>query len=364
MYADRRGNVPAEARYTILDVALRNLLLALLLPVGLSMAADPVPKHYDCVRASKPVTIDGKLNDGVWKRAAWTDWFVDIRGGSFPEPRFRTRAKMLWDDNYFYVAAELVEPHVWATLTEHDSVIFHDPDFEVFIDPDGDNHNYYEFEMNALNTIWELTLDKPYRDGGPAHLGDNLPGLRSAVHIDGTLNNPSDTDRGWSVEIAFPFKSLARYATAMPCPPKDGDRWRINFSRVEWLIDILDGRYRKVPKEAHPEDNWVWSPQGVIDMHRPERWGYIQFFTAAPGTAKFRPDPALPARDRLMDVYYRQKAFLKQHRRYATNLAELGLDGSTIHLTISPNGYDASTLAANGRVLHIREDSRLWAAAR
>jgi hypothetical protein len=33
---------------------------------------------------------------------------------------------MLWDDQFFYVAAELAEPHVWATLDIHDSVIFHD----------------------------------------------------------------------------------------------------------------------------------------------------------------------------------------------------------------------------------------------
>ena len=67
------------------------------------------------------------------------DDFQDIEGDKKPRPRFRTRAKMLWDDQFFYVAAELEEPHVWATLTKHDSVIFHDNDFEIFIDPDGDN---------------------------------------------------------------------------------------------------------------------------------------------------------------------------------------------------------------------------------
>ena len=60
---------------------------------------------------------------------------------------------MLWDDDYFYIGAELREPHVWGTLTAHDSVIFHDNDFEVFIDPNGDNHEYYEFEINALGTV-------------------------------------------------------------------------------------------------------------------------------------------------------------------------------------------------------------------
>ena len=86
---------------------------------------------------------------------------------------------MLWDDAYFYIGAELEEPHVWATLTEHDSVIFHDNDFEVFIDPDGDNHEYYEFEINALGTYWDLLLPKPYRDGGKADNSWEIPGLKT-----------------------------------------------------------------------------------------------------------------------------------------------------------------------------------------
>src|SRR5215218_7202827 len=46
---------------------------------------------------------------------------------------------MLWDDEYFYVAADLEEAHVWATLTKLDAVIFNDPDFEVFIDPNAES---------------------------------------------------------------------------------------------------------------------------------------------------------------------------------------------------------------------------------
>ncbi len=119
---------------------------------------------------------------------------------------------MLWDDNYFYVAARLDEPHVWGTLTKHDSVIFHDNDFEIFIDPDGDNHQYYEIEINALNTEWDLFLGKPYRNGGPAVNEWEIPGLKTGVHVYGTLNNPSDRDEGWSVEFAIPWKVLAEYA--------------------------------------------------------------------------------------------------------------------------------------------------------
>ena len=126
------------------------------------------PKGYVCYRANAPFTIDGDLSKPTWDAAPWTDDFVDIEGDKQPAPPLRTRVKMLWDDEYFYIGALMEEPHVWATLTEHDSVIFQDNDFEVFIDPDGDNHDYYEVEINALNTIWDLRLVKPYRDGGPA----------------------------------------------------------------------------------------------------------------------------------------------------------------------------------------------------
>src|SRR6516165_2708452 len=198
------------------------------------------PRGYVCYRAPGPVTIDGRLDKSVWRDVPWTEDFIDIEGDSKPRPRFKTRVKMLWDDDYFYVGAELEEPHVWATLTEHDSVIFRDNDFEVFIDPDGDSHEYYEFEINALNTGWDLLLPRPYKDGGRAVNSWEIPGLKTAVHVNGTLNNPSDTDKGWSVEMAFPWKVLRELAYK-PAPPRDGDQWRVNFSRVEWQHEIVNG---------------------------------------------------------------------------------------------------------------------------
>ncbi|MBS1709115.1 MAG: carbohydrate-binding family 9-like protein [Armatimonadetes bacterium] len=231
------------------------------------------PKKYVCKRAYKPVHIDGQIDDPAWAAAAWTDPFVDIEGDKKPLPRFRTQAKMLWDDDYFYVAAAMEEPHVWATLTEHDSVIFHDNDFEVFIDPDGDGARYFEFEINALNTTWDLYLNKTYRNGGSA---DNSweTHAKSAVHVMGTLNDSSDTDTGWRVEIAFPWDCFKEKG-GMRCPPKGGDVWRVNFSRVEWHTDIVEGKY--VKRAGLREDNWVWSPQGVVDMHIPEHWGFVEF---------------------------------------------------------------------------------------
>lgn len=256
-----------------------NALIPLVLFAAAPCPAQPAeapPRTYICPRVAAPPVIDGKLDDAAWRAAPWTPDFVDIEGPARPAPRFRTRAKMVWDGEYLYVAAELEEPHVWATLREHDSVIFHDNDFEVFIDPNGDTLEYYEFEINALNTGWDLFLDKPYKRGGKASNAWEIPGLKTAVHVDGTLNDPTDTDRGWSVEIALPWKVLGEYAHTAS-PPNPGDRWRINFSRVEWRHEIAGGAYRKVA--GLKEDNWVWSPQYRIDMHQPRYWGIVEFFS-------------------------------------------------------------------------------------
>jgi hypothetical protein len=242
--------------------------------VGLAcLALYAQPKQYECHRVGTALKIDGRLNDAAWNKAPWSDAFIDIVGADQPAPRFRTRMKMLWDDEYLYIAAELEEPDVWATLTVHDAVIFNDNDFEVFLNPTGDTLKYFEFEINALNTGWDLFLDKPYAKGGNADNGWEMPGYKSAVAVEGTLNDPRDRDKGWSVELALPWSAFVERSGKGR--PKDGDSWRMNFSRVEWQVRVVDGKYQKVP--GLKEDNWVWSPQGVVSMHVPEKWGVVRF---------------------------------------------------------------------------------------
>jgi len=252
----------------------KHILLISLCYLGMLVGAlSAQPKQYECHRAASSLKIDGHLDDAAWSKAAWTDAFVDIVGEDHPAPRFQTRMKMLWDDEYLYIGAELEEPDVWATLTVHDSVIFRDNDFEVFINPTGDGLRYFEFEINALNTGWDLFLDKPYKQGGKADNSWEMPGYKSAVAIDGTLNDPRDRDKGWSVELALPWSAfIERSGKGRPNP---GDEWRVNFSRVEWQTRVVDGKYEKV--RGTKEDNWVWSPQGVVNMHVPEKWGVVRF---------------------------------------------------------------------------------------
>jgi len=334
-----------------------------------SLGADaPAPRGYVCGRAPAPIAVDGRLDDEAWKAAPWTEDFVDIEGDARPRPRFRTRAKMAWDDEFFYVAAEMEEPHVWGTLTRHDSVIFQDNDFEAFIDPDGDNHEYYEIEVNALNTGWDLLLEKPYRDGGPAVNAWEIPGLKTATHVDGRINDPVGVDRSWTVEMAIPWKVLAERAHR-PTPPGDGDQWRVNFSRVQWQHFVDGSAYKKVA--GRREDNWVWSPQGAVDMHRPERFGYVQFSTGPPGRASFRPDPAGPTRDRLIRIYQAQRTYREKNGTWAATMEALGIPDEPAPAGESPpiiratrDGFEA-TIAREPRAdgtrqtWSIRQDSRI-----
>ncbi len=333
------------------------------------------PKGYVCYRTDAPLVIDGNINERAWDKALWTDDFVDIEGNLKPLPRFRTRVKMLWDEAYFYIAAELEEPDIWAYQKNRDDVIFFDNDFEVFIDPDGDTHRYAEFEMNAINTVWDLLLVEPYRDIDKAAInGWDIKGLKTAVVINGTVNNPSDKDAKWFVEIAFPWEAY-KEITSVAVPPQHNDKWRVNFSRVEWKTEVKDGKYvKQVNPETgknYPEDNWVWSPQGVINMHYPEMWGYVQFADEIVGEkdVPFAADKKEAAKWFLRNIYYAERNFFEENGSYTSDLNELKLNipqsapGYILPPVIehTANMFEGKLQSENGiSALHIRQDGLIW----
>ena len=332
------------------------------------------PKKYICYKTNERITLDGKLNEPSWSKSKWTDDFVDIEGPVKPAPRFRTRAKMLWDDNYLYIAAQIDEPDIWATLRQRDTVIFYDNDFEIFIDPDGDTHRYSEFEMNALNTVWDLLLIEPYRDTkGAAVNGFDIHGLKTAVSINGTLNKPGDKDKNWTVELAFPFKAMGEIAE-INVPPKDGDQWRLNFSRVEWKTEVVDGKYKKQINPStgkpYPEDNWVWSPQGVVNMHYPEMWGYIQFSKNEVGTktVSFIARKEEAVKWYLRQIYYKERNYYAEHGKFTTDLKKLGMKepnlkdyANIVSVACTPSLFEAIIQSKDGTEnVHIRNDGLTW----
>jgi hypothetical protein len=260
--------------------------------------------EYDCLRVSAPIQIDGDLTKEPWKRAPRSPRFGDMVTGD--AGYFDTRAAALWDEENLYVGFWIEEPFVEAALTERDSLIFNENDVELFIDG-GDC--YYEFEINALGTIYEVffvwqdaiegnsSFQKPEFDvrqrkavtfGGDydrqpktfwrgthprglrwAFLDWDFPGLCSAVRVDGKINDRSSVDRGWTVELALPWSGMKALAQKRPLPPRNGDIWKMFFGRFEKLM--VNGA------EVAPHPAWVWSKHGVYDTHLPERWTSVRF---------------------------------------------------------------------------------------
>jgi hypothetical protein len=256
---------------------------------------------YICYRAPEPIEPDGDLTKAAWRHAPRSPRFVDMVTG---QPGFfDTRASALWDDENLYVAFWSEEPFIEAHLTERDSLIFNESDVELFIDG-GDC--YYEFEMYALGTvyevffIWQDAFDRFESDefdvrrrhavtfGGDydrtpktfwrgthprglrwAFLDWDFPGLKTAVRVDGRINDPSTVDRGWSAELVLPWKGMTPLANGRSLPPNDGDEWRMFFGRFEKLM--CGGA------EINPHPAWVWTPHGVYDTHQPDRWTAVRF---------------------------------------------------------------------------------------
>jgi len=302
------------------------------------------PKHYVAPKTSSlsPDNLNGDLSKAAWQAAPWTDDFVDIQG-SPPEvtPRYRTRSKMLWDTDYLYVAAEVSEPNVWATLTDEQTIIFHDNDFEVFIDPNATNYFYKETEVNAFGTLWSLCLNKPYGDGGYENSTRVMEpgfdmmehGLKSGVAVNppDCINDNSKTPCvGWTVELAMPIDQIQINSTH---PVDVGEYWRIDFSRVEWRVvnnDTSPTTYTKDP--AYPnEDNWVWNPIGVIAMHNPDQWGILQFGEESGSELEYYAE--WPARRLAMNVYYANHAYAGANNNTYT-------DDLTLLSQYAPDGDD------------------------
>jgi len=254
--------------------------------------------RYTAYRTDVEMNVDGRLDELCWQLAPRSPRFADLVSGR--RAIHDTRAAVLWDDANLYVGFWIEEPLVAATLSERDSLVWTENDVEVFI---AGRDAYYEFEINALGTIYEVAFiwqdayergrygDLPeFGSGAPGKRAwdgvgfkhprglrwgfwnYDLPGLQSAVWVDGSVNDNSDRDRGWTVELAFPWDSLRWLARgdSRTMPPRDGDVWRMDFSRFN--------QYKEAPP-SEDSSGWTWSPHGVWDSHVPECFAAIRFST-------------------------------------------------------------------------------------
>ena len=259
---------------------------------------------YTAQKITSSIVIDGDISKEVWQNANWSKRFVDLVSGQ--AGMYNTQTALLWNDDFLYIAFKAEEPFVEATLTQRDSIVFLESDLELFIDG-GDC--YYELEVNAANTIYEVFFiwKDAYKKGGQFDIpqfdvyqqqaytfgGDydrtgasfwkgthprgirwaftnyDMPGLQTAVQVEGTLNNNNDIDKGWNLEIAIPWQSLQLLANGRAIPPVNGDVWNMFLGRFQKLM--AGGR------EIMPHPAMALNSHGVYDTHLPERWSSVAF---------------------------------------------------------------------------------------
>ncbi len=229
--------------------------------VALKPAAPPVVRAAECRKARGPIKLDGVLDEAAWNNAQeLTDFAVFWQNR---RPRTATRARLLWDDDYLYFAAQMEDSDVTALVRERNGQTWDDDVIELFLKPAEDRPAYYEFQVNAANTPLEMFL--PSRGAGGYHrfaqAATSRIGLQSAVVVDGTLNKWDDKDKGWTVEGRIPWKGFAPTGGR----PQVGDRWRFALCRYDYSVAF-----------ESPELSST-APLTQSSFHRYEDYGVLTF---------------------------------------------------------------------------------------
>lgn len=235
----------------------RLLPLLLLVACHTRLCRDPTvwtPVTYEAPKIAQPPVIDGVLDDAAWRQAPWTRVF--LKSLRMEAGRQDTRAKLVWDDAHLYVAFEVEDDEILTPFTADDQNLYESEVVEIFLDADANERTYDEIELSPANHLFDARFTARRKGMDRAWSS----GTRHAVKLDGTLNDPSDTDRGWTAELAIPFANLS----AVPhVPPRVGDRWTMNLFRLDHGKAGIQGL--------------AWSPVMVGDFHNLPKYGTLVF---------------------------------------------------------------------------------------
>ena len=221
--------------------------------VETAVAVNDVPS-YSIQRARGPIEVDASLGEAEWGRAGEIElvfpWWDQSKG-----PKDKTRVKLLWDESHLYLGYVCKDPHISAYVTRRDGNTCSDDCVEVFIAPDPQNvGDYYGFEINAAGVV----CDYAHPSGGQLDVAWDSEGIQVAVDIEGTLNDDSDRDTTWVVEVSIPFSSFPAGT------PRSGDMWRLNLNRC-------GGEAKRQYSQ------WSSSKTPAPNFHVPERFGELFF---------------------------------------------------------------------------------------
>ena len=216
-------------------------------------------------KISEKIVIDGKLNEKDWKNTEVVEGFYtwDDQGKAVPAVS-ATRVRVLWDDTFLYVGAEMDDKDVYAVLTGHNDPTWRDDVFEIFIKPDPKKHHFYEFHVTPLNTRLELFF--PRRGFGSLERSYRNMGMKSAVTIEGTLNNWEDIDQGWIAEVAIPFSAFSKTVSF----PEPGSQWRVAFCRYDYSYHLPDSYFRGVELSSS-------AALSKVNFHLHEEYDILRF---------------------------------------------------------------------------------------
>lgn len=238
------------------------LIAGLLFALGACAAQElrpdlaPVPS-YEVHRASSPIVMDGRADDAAWRKAAPVVF-------QFPweqqtGAKQKTTARMLWDDQFLYVFYDCEDTDIVALHADRDDPTYKDDAVEIFINPDPKQEFYYGLEINARAVVYD------YFYAFPRLLIKRVDfqGLQLASYLRGTVNARGDTDTGWTLELAIPWRNFAELRE--PSPPRAGDTWGINLNRWDGIE----------PNRRLSQ----WSDSGLVrpNPHNPSRFGRVVF---------------------------------------------------------------------------------------
>ena len=234
------------------------LLMTLSLTVAaVTVTAQSSVPRYEIKRAAAPPAIDGSLDEAAWRNApvAVLQFLWESQTG----PKQTTRARLLWDAQALYVGFDADDADITAQFLERDDPTYRDDAVEIFINPNPQQEAvYYGFEMNARGVLYDYlnynsrTLFKRF----------DATGVKIATSLRGSLNDRTDTDRGWSLEAVIPWPNFEELSRR---PPVAGTVWKANFNRWDGVPPN-----RRMSIWSDPQNTESWP-------HVPSRFGEIVF---------------------------------------------------------------------------------------
>ncbi|MCK5442032.1 MAG: carbohydrate-binding family 9-like protein [Maribacter sp.] len=202
--------------------------------------------------------IDGNLDDVVWGLAKPIVLKDNRTGTRVSDPHLLTNVKACYDNDNLYLAFSCKDPDIWTSFTQRDEHLWTEEAIEVFIDVDEEPENYVEIEVSPANILFDSYIVDPQNIDVAATARLNLPGIRTAVMVNGSLNKRDDIDDSWTVELAIPFTDLITARTEQITTDTE---IRINFYRLDMNEGMERGAYS-------------WSPTGA-SFHKPSVFGKL-----------------------------------------------------------------------------------------